>query len=142
MTTGALVGYLTQFKRGDGGSPEVFTLIAEAGDFEGPEFKSEMDTVTSHSSGGFLEQIPTIQSVGQIKFPINFIPTNSIHSYALGLVKDWKNRTLRNFQMVWPDGTTWLLPAFVSGIGPFKAPVKGPLTAPVVLDISGPPTLA
>jgi hypothetical protein len=141
MTTGALAGYLTQLKRGDAATPENFTLIAEAGDIAGPELKTTMSDVTSHSSAGFLEQIPTIKQVGQIKFPVNFVPTNSTHSYAAGLVKDWNNETRRNFQMVWPDGTIWSFAAFVSGVA-FKAPVKGPFTADVTVDVTGAPTLA
>jgi len=141
MTSAALAGYSTVLKRGNAATPEVFTTVAEVGDIDGPTLKSQMEDATSHSSGGWEEKVPTIQSVGQIKFPVNFVPTNATHSYAAGLVLDWKNKTLRNFQMVWPDATTWTFSAYVAEVA-MKGSVKGKLTADITLDVSGAPTLA
>lgn len=137
MTTPALAGYLTQLKRGDAATPEIFTLIAEVGDIAGPDLKSNMEVVTSHSSGGMEESIPTTQSVGQVKFPVNFVPSNATHSNAAGLVKDWRLKTFRNFQMVWPDASMCTFSAYVSEVA-FKSGTKPVLTADVTLDISGP----
>lgn len=140
MTTAALASYPTLLKRGDAATPEVFTTIAEVGDIDGPTLKSQMEDATSHSSAGWEEKIPTIQSVGQIKFPVNFIPSNATHSYAAGLVKDWYNRTKRNFQLYYPDATTCTFSAYVAEVA-MKNPVKGKLTADVTLDVTGAPTL-
>jgi hypothetical protein len=141
MTSPALAAYSTQLKRGDAATPEVFTLIAEVGDIEGPTLSSNMEEVTSHSSGGTYESIPTIQTLGKIKFPVNFVPTNATHSYSAGLVKDWKNRTLRNFQMIWPDGTIWAFAAYVAEVA-MKAGVKPALSADVTLEVEATYTLA
>lgn len=141
MGSPALGAYLTQLKRGDAATPEVFTLIAEVGDITGPELSSNMEEVTSHSSGGFYQTIPTILSAGVISFPVNFVPSNATHSYAAGLTLDWKNRTKRNFQMVFPDGTIWPFAAFVSKIA-MKSPVKPGLSADVTLTVTDAFTLA
>lgn len=139
--TGALASYKTQFKRGNAATPEVFTLIAEAGDYDGPNLKTTMDDATTHSSNGWEEKKPTIKSVGQIKFPIAFISTDTTHSAGQGLVYDWANGTLHNYQMVFPDGVTWTFSCYVSELN-FKGTVKGHETADVVLDVTGAPTLA
>jgi hypothetical protein len=132
----------TLLKRGNGGTPESFTTIANVGDIAGPTLKATMEDVTNHSSPGkFEETMPTTKSLGQIKFPVNFIPTNATHSYAAGLVKDWSDGTKRNFQMVFPDSTTWSFAAYVEEVS-FKAPTKGLLAADVTLTITGQPTLA
>jgi hypothetical protein len=142
--TEELAAFGTLLKRGNGATPEVFTSIAEVGDIDGPTLKAAMEDATNHgSTGGFEESLPTTLSMGQVKFPVNFIPTNTTHSYAAGLILDWKNKTKRNFQMVFPDGlsTTWAFSAYVEEVA-LKAPVKGILKADVTLTITGQPTLA
>jgi len=58
-------------------------------------------------------------------------------------LKDLKNRTKRNFQLVFPDvgATTWAFAAYVTGFEP-SAPVDDLLGASVTLKITGQPTLA
>ena len=142
--TGAISSFGTLLKIGDAGSPEVFTTIAEVTDIGGISLSTQTEDVTSHSSpGGFEEKIPTTHAVGPVKFSINFIPTGPTHSYSTGLIKDWYNKTLRNFKVVFPDtgATTWPFAAYVTLVD-IKAPVKGKLAADVTLDITGQPTLA
>jgi len=143
--TNALSSFGTLLKIGDGATPtENFTTIAELLDIDGVTLKTNTEDATNHSSpGGFEEKIPTTLAAGPVKFGINFIPTGATHSQSTGLIKDWKNKTKRNFQLVFPDSgaTTWLISAYVTSVD-IKAPVKGKLTADVTLDITGSPTLA
>lgn len=140
--TNGISAFGTLLKSGNGATPEVFTAIAECLDIDGPAMKSRMEDATNHgSTNGFEESIPTTKTLGQVKFKLNFIPTGSTHSYAAGLIKDWYNRTKRNFQMVFPDSTTWSFSAHVEEVA-VKAPVKGLLSADVTLNITGSPTLA
>jgi hypothetical protein len=143
--TNALNSFGTLLKIGDGATPtENFTTIAELLDIDGVTLKANTEDATNHSSpGGFEEKIPTTLAAGPIKFGINFIPTGATHSYSTGLIKDFKNKTKRNFQLVFPDSgaTTWNFAAYVTSVD-IKAPVKGKLTADVTLDITGQPTLA
>lgn len=140
--TQEMAAFGTLLKIGNGGTPETFTSIAKVGDIEGPSMKTNMADVTNHlSTGGYEEQLPTTRTMGSIKFPVSFIPTATTHSYSAGLVKDWVNKTKRNFQMVFPDSTTWTFAAYVEEIS-VKAGVKDPLSADITLTITGAPTLA
>ena len=142
--TNAIDAFGTLLQRGDGATPESFTTIGEVGDIEGPELETDTEDVTNHSStGGYEEVIGTILRTGEVTFPVNYIPTNATHNATTGLLLDWKNKTLRNFQLVFPDGssTTWSFSAIVTAFAP-QAPVAGKLGADVTLKLSGQPTLA
>jgi hypothetical protein len=140
--TGALDSFGTLIKRGNAATPEVFTAIGEVGDIDGPTLKASMEDATSHSSTGeFTETVPTLLDMGDIKFQLNFIPTDAGHGASAGMVYDWKNKVKHNYQMVFPDSTTWTFACYVAEMK-FKAKVKGLLTADVTLTITGQPTLA
>ncbi len=144
MTTGGMAAFGTLVKIGDGGGPESFTTIAELVDITGPGFKMNTADLTNHSStGAWKELVGTILEGGQLKLVLNFIPTAPTHSQSTGLIRDFKNKTKRNFQLVFPDGgaTTWTLPCLITALD-FKAPVKDKLSADVTLEVAGAPTLA
>lgn len=141
--TDAISSFGTFLKKGDGGSPtETFATIAEVGDIDGPDMSLDTEEVTSHdSANGWAEFIGTILSGGEVSFPINFIPTDPTHNGSTGLQADMVNRTLRNFQLVYPDpgGNGFQFAALVTGFKP-SGPVKGKLGADVTLKVSGPVT--
>lgn len=142
--TGAIAGFGTLLKIGDGGTSEVFTTIAEVTEISGPKFKLDTAEVTSHSStSAWRERIATLLDPGEVSLKINFIPTNATHSQTSGLLRDMKNRTLRNFKLVFPDAgvTTWMFAAFVTGFEPSE-PIDEQLSADVALTLTGAPTLA
>lgn len=138
----ALEAFGTLMQVSTAGSAGSYQTIAEVGDITGPSLKAQMEDVTNHSSaGGYEEKIPTTLSLGQIKFPINFIPTDASHSYSAGLVKKWNDKTLTYFNLVFPDTTNWEFTGYVEQID-FKAPVKGKLSADVTITPTGQPTLS
>jgi len=142
--TEAIAAFGTLLKIGDAATPEVFTTIAEVTDIGGITLSTATEDATNHSSaGGFEEKIPTTLAVGPVKFGINFVPTGPTHSYSTGLIKDWVNKTKRNFKLVFPDtgATTWSFAAYVTNVD-IKAPVKGKLAADITLDVTGQPTLS
>ena len=142
--TDAIASFNALIKIGDGATPtEAFTTIAEVMDISGPSLTLNTAEVTSHDSGGWKETIGTILEGGEVSFDINFVPTNATHSEGSGLIADMLARTVRNFQIVFPDSgsTTWEFAALVTGFEP-GAPVDGALTASVTLEITGEPTLA
>jgi len=140
--TNAIGSHGTMLKIGDGGSPETFATIAEVLDINGPNMTADTEEVTSQSST-WKEYIATVLDAGEVTFDLNFVPTDATHSYSAGLLKDFTSRTLRNFQLVFPDSgsTTWTFAAYVTAFQP-SAPVNGKLGASVTLKISGQPTLA
>lgn len=138
----AISSFGTFLKRGDGGSPETFATVAEVGDIDGPDMSLETEDVTNHSSvQGWSEAVATILSGGEVGLPINFIPDDPTHDAVTGIQQDMLNRTLRNWQLVYPDdgGNGYAFAAYVTGFKP-SAPVKGKLSADVKLMISGPVT--
>jgi len=141
--TDAISSFGTFLKKGDGATPtETFATIAEVGDIEGPDMSLATEEVTHHgSTGGWDEFVGTLLSGGEVTFPLNFLPSNATQDGVTGLQADMKNRTRRNFQIVYPDAGSngFAFAALVTGVKP-KAPVKGKLAADVKLKISGPVT--
>ncbi len=140
----AISSFGTLLKIGDGGDPENFTTIAEVQDIKPPSLELGTEEVTHHGSpGGWKEYVATLLDAGEVSFSLNFIPSDATQGYSTGLIADMVNKTLRNFQLVFPDtgSTTWSFAAFVTGFEP-DAPVEGKLSADVTLKISGQPTLA
>ena len=144
MPSNAIPAFGTFLKIGDGGGTENFTTIAEVKSITGPTMSAKIDDVTTHSTGTpWREKLATLLDAGTVAFALNFIPTDATQSHSTGLIKDFENRTKRNFKIVFPNGasTTWAFSAFVAD---FKcdSPVDGVLGANLTLNISGPPTLA
>jgi len=144
MASQAIPAYGTLLKIGDGMTPENFTTILHVQDITPPPLKQITDDATSHDSpGGWTEIKPTMLEGGDVKFGILYVPSAATHNATTGLIADLHAKTLRNFQLIWPDGvaTTWSFAGYVTGFAP-KAPVKKNLTADVTISISGEPTLA
>lgn len=145
MVTAAEFAQGTKLKVGDGGGPEVFTTLAEVLDISGPSLSMETVGATSHDSpSGYTEVIAGLKSGGEVTFDIQYIPSNATHKKAAGgILQDFEDRALRNFELVFPDtaSTTWSFAAFVTGFEP-SSPVEDKITASLTLTISGAPSLA
>lgn len=141
MTSG-YSSFGTLLKIGDGGGSEVFTTIAEVRDIKGPGLTLNLEDATNHSSpAGWEERIPTTLQGGTVELEVNMIPSHATQSYSAGVLRDLVNKTKRNFQIVFPSATTWLLPSYVTKFEP-ATPVKGIMRASITLEITGQPTLA
>lgn len=134
----------TLLKIGDGATSETFTTIAEVIGITGPALSTDTIDMTNHSSPGNYEEFVggTLRS-GEVTFDVNYIPTHATHDASTGLLADYEARTVRNFQLVFPDTgtTTWAFAAVVTGFEP-AAPHDDKLSASVTLKVSGQPTLA
>lgn len=138
------IAFGTLLKMGDGGGPETFTTVAEVTDIGGPDMSMETVDITNHSSpGAWKEKAAGLLDAGKVPFTINFIPTGATHGNSAGLVYAFKNRLKKNWQLVFPDGssTTWAFPAFITKLSP-KEPIDDKLSADIELEITGAPTLA
>ncbi len=104
MTAG-VVGLGTLLKIGDGATPEVFTTIAEVKDITGPGLTREFAEFTNQSSaGGYREYKPTFKNSGDVTFKCNFLPDDATQGFSTtGMLKDYEDGTLRNFELVYPD---------------------------------------
>lgn len=141
--TSAIGAYGTLLKIGDGGGPETFTTVAEVVNISAPSLALDTIDVTNHSStAAWREFVAGLLDAGEVTFDINYIPTAATHNATNGLIRDLKNRTKRNFKLVFPDSgsTTWDFSAYVTGFEP-DAPVDDKLAASVTLKLTGQPTL-
>jgi len=95
------------------------------------------------SPGAWHEYIKGLKDGGEISLDLTYLPGHATQDASTGLLKDFNDRILRNFQLVFPDTgtTTWSFAAFITGFEP-SAPKDDRLSAAVTLKISGQPTLA
>lgn len=129
-------------KRGDGGSPETFSSVAEVKDIKPFKLKADTKETTHHGSPGAWRTFKsTLIDGGECTFKLNFLPDDTSHSFAAGLAADLINRVQRNYRVVLPDtsSTTYQFAAIVTQFDP-DAPVEGILETDVTLKITGPVT--
>lgn len=137
-----IVAFGTLLKRGDGASPEAFTTVAEITNISGIGFSRDTADMTHHTSPGKWEEVKqTIKRWKEIQFEFNYIPGNATHNNATGLLGAFNSDTIGNWQIVFPDATTWTVTAFVSDIE-IEAPHDDKLAGSAVLRPTGQPTLA
>lgn len=139
----AISAYGLQLKRGDGATPtETFTAIAEITDLPAPPLVLDSVEVTPHNGSGWKEFVATLLEVGEFTITVNYLPGDSDFNSSGGLAADMINRTLRNFQIVYPDtgSSTLEFSAYVTGIEPTGA-VGDALQASVTFRPSGEPTI-
>jgi predicted secreted protein len=142
MGSNAIPAFGTKLKRGDGGTPETFTDVAEVTDLSGPEMSAEEADVTTHATGSaspWREIIPTLLDAGEVSLSLSFLPGTAGHK---ALLSDFLNRVKRNWQIVFPDAgaTTWSFSAYVMNISPAE-PIDDALTAEMTLRVTGAPTI-
>ncbi len=128
--------YGTQFQRGDGGGPEVFTTIGEATNITGPELERDTIDVTSHDSPNrFREYVGGLVDGGEVGFEVNWDP--AIHNV---LKADFQDPLPRNYRIVLPTppGGTWTFPGFITGMG-HEYPHDDKMSAEFTFKISGEP---
>lgn len=129
----AIWSHGTQLQRGDGESIESFTTIAEVKDISAMPIELETVDVTNHDSGGWREHIGGILSLGDVSFEINYQPTAPTHSL---LINDLLTKAVRNFRIIYPDGTETPFSGLVTSFEP-TAPVDGVVTAGVTIKGTG-----
>jgi hypothetical protein len=138
-----VIGLGTLLKIGNGASPEVFSAIAEVKDITGPGLTSEFAEFThQQSTGGYREYKPTFKNSGEITFKCNFLPDDTTQGFSTsGLLKDYEDQTLRNFQLLFPDtgATLASFAAYVANIQP-TSPLAAALELNVTLRVTGPVT--
>jgi predicted secreted protein len=127
-------------KHGDGGGPEVFTTVPSCKVLNGPKLDSTMiDTTTLDVTGGYETFVMGLKKPGTVAFDIMWDPQDATHR---AIFADYDSKTLRNWQIVWPDmgSETFSFAAYVKMPGDPKAEPNTALVASVELQISGPVT--
>ncbi|NUP21612.1 MAG: outer capsid protein Hoc [Streptomyces sp.] len=132
-------GFGTQFKRGDGAGPEVFTALANVTNVSGPGLSRETIDVTAHDSPDqWMEFIGGLKDGGEVSLDVNYDPAD--HD---ALIADFDDDAPRNYQVVFPDvdTTTWAFKAIMTGFEP-EAPYDDKLAATLTFKVSGKPTIS
>lgn len=134
MPSNALGTQGVVFKRGDGGSPEVFTAVSEIVEFDGPDGTATEIDIT-HLTSTAKEFLVGLKDEGRITFGMNFVPTDA---QQIGLRNDRANRTKRNFRLELTDaGPTKLsFAAYVMGLSISGRP-DDKISARLTLRITG-----
>ena len=135
----AFAGVGSQFKLGDGASPEVFTKAAEITKISGPEVSAaEIDVTSLDSTGGYKEYITGLKDGGSVSLDANWIKTDAQQLAMRTRVSDGSTH---NYRVAWSDGSTATFAAVVTKFS-INADATSQLKAAFALRISGPITWA
>ncbi|WTW96606.1 phage tail tube protein [Streptomycetaceae bacterium NBC_01309] len=132
-------GFGTQFARGDGAGPEVFTALANVTNISGPGLSRETIDVTAHDSPNqWMQFLGGLKDAGEVSVDVNYDPAE--HDT---LIADFDDEEPRNYRVVFPDTgtTTWEFAGIMTGFEP-DAPYDDKLTASLTFKVTGPPTLS
>lgn len=144
MPTRAVTSQQNQLRRGDGGGSEIFTLVAEILNYNGPTESAKQIDVTSVDSVAH-EFISGLIDSGAMSFSGNLIGADAQQN---GLRADMIARVRRNFQLMIPGvgvggaDRTYSFAALVVKFGikgsvdkqvEFDADLK--ITGPVIYDV-------
>ena len=119
-----------------------YTDLANVGDISGPEISAETIDVTTHdSTDSFNEFLAGIADGGEVSFDLQFDPTSAAHET---LYNDVAARALHNFYLKAPGWVSTAGGGYFSFAGlitkmSLGMPVKGSITAPVTIKVSGKP---
>src|SRR5262245_3950652 len=112
MSQNAVLTQGTLLKRGDGGSPEVFTTVPDVTALSGPDAtKSEIE-VTDLSSTA-KEFKGGLADFGRLTVELNYIPGNPVHA---AMRNDFISiaSPVRNWQIAFVNGKQWNFAGYVA----------------------------
>lgn len=128
----------------DGGSPEVFHVVAGVGDIDGPNQSVNVVERRTHSSGSrYMSKSPGVVNAGEISFDVAYRGDNPSHSdtspFGLGYL--FINGVRRNMQIAsskLEDGTR-IIRQFVGWVSEFgeSHPVEGHDVRSTTIQIDG-----
>ncbi|PRX90822.1 phage tail tube protein [Allonocardiopsis opalescens] len=126
----------TELRRGDGGSPEIFTAIGNVGTFSGPSPERDTYDVTAHDSPTrYREFIGGLINGGEVSVEVHYDPDK--HDL---LVADLEDDDARTYQMESPVGEVWEFSAIMTGFER-EMPVDGQMAGTITWQVTGRPTI-
>jgi predicted secreted protein len=134
--------YGSKIKLGDGGTPEVFTSIAEVLDLTPPALSRDSIDVTNQDTvNGWREKIPGFRDGGEVSFKCNWLPGNSTQNATTGLLSTFNDNLLHNWRIVLPDTiTTVAFKGFLTGYEP-DLPLEEQGQLSLTITVSGAVTI-
>jgi hypothetical protein len=112
------------------------TDIAELKDITPPPLsRKPIDTTTQNSDDD--SYVVGIRRKGEMQFMVNWLPSGeATHDATTGLLEAWASGSKDRYDVLFPDGASWLFSGFVSNIAP-KQPVDGVQEASISIRPSG-----
>lgn len=140
--TNAMIGKGTTLGWRDAGTADAYVNIGELKDLEVPPVEVGMEDVTTHDSANDThEYVPTTIEPGSLSAEINYSPTLATHKNAAGGLYDSAiNKRKKDFKVTYKNGSVVTFTGYISKFGPVSAPVKGIVTAPIEIKVTGLPT--
>lgn len=131
----------TLFQRGNGGTPETFTTIANVTNISGPARTRETIDVTAHDSpDGWMEFIGGLKDGGEISLDINYDPSEATHA----LDGDFDDEFPRNYRIVILPGTedehTWDFKGILTELSD-EFPYDDKMGRSMTIKVTGKPVL-
>jgi hypothetical protein len=140
-TNGTCAGLTPDASSDDTTAGVALTAVAAVTSLGGPGMSLDTEDVTTHDQATAWEEVvTTVLRSGEISAEIAYDPGAATHAATAGLLAKLQNKTLAQYQIVFPGPYTWTFPGYATGFEPSE-PVDGALTAAVTLKITGQPTL-
>ena len=130
----AALGYGSLFQTGDGGSPEVWSTVAEVVNISPPGVsRDSVDTSHENGPNEWRESIPGLKTPGEVSIEMNFVPGGD--AYA-DLFAELDDQQIRNRRIMFPGGEVMAFTAFLTGLES-EVPVDAQMKATATFTLSG-----
>ena len=127
----------TAYTSGGTATPVAWTAVGEIADFDGPGGSASIIDV-SHLSSTRKEKLMGLPDSGQFTFSLNRVFSNTGQQ---ALETAWANRTLKDFQVTYPDTTVQSFSGYVLSFSSSGA-VDDKISGSVTIEITGEVTTA
>ena len=94
--------------------------------------RKSIETTAHNDSDDFF--VVGIRRRGELQLKVNYLPSGD--QAALGAVTAWKNGTLENYKITFPDSSFWMFSGYMIGVSP-TAPSDNGLEATLTIRPTG-----
>lgn len=130
----AVLGFGTLFQTSDGGSPPVWSTVAEVTNIT-PPAASRDNIDLSHENGpdDWRENMPGLKTPGEVKLEFNFVPGGDAYD---DLFAELDDKIIRQRRIVFPNSSVMGFSAFLTSLES-EAPIDTQLKATATFQLSG-----
>lgn len=134
MPTTAAIGHSSQFARGNGGTPEVFTALAQVTSISPPSLSRDtIDASHMQSPQRYREFVSGMRDGGEVSIELDFERGSTTD---VQLLADFNSDAARNYRIVFPSGQAWTFNAFLTGYE-VSVPMDDKMTATATFKVNG-----
>lgn len=129
------IGFGTEFQRGTGVGPVIYTTVGEVIDITLPELTRDTKEATHYKSPErYREYIGGLRDGGEAGFTVQFKDSADLTL----LLADYQSDLPVAYKIVFPDATSWSFTGLVTKVGA-TVPMEERMTAEVTVKLSGKP---